>query len=363
MERIEVQDMTISQGEVRMLNEILHSPVTRVHEPGQPKITFHQPQACVLSDPPMLCNNNQTFHTYQALQCNLQKNSCGLNNGNNGVTPQNTEYVVNEMTPKYVSNVLNNGISERTMNEEFSNYQNSARQPMYQTTCPRPYQHNMYSEVQSANTTYKQVDDSSRSLPPISSTPLVHPWPYGHQRYDTSNALRNQQYHLLQPTNGLSSGDLHTSNVQQYQYTSNFQQVPQTMNRQVPYTQPPYQYTMHDHYNPSLHSTSSPSKSTNDISMESPVYQSETLKKPPRTCKFADCMKTIQRHGLCHKHGGIRKCTKEGCTRKDRGEGFCVAHGGGKRCAHQGCEKVVRRGVYCLHHSTPSTTSSIIRAA
>ncbi|KAF0695838.1 Aste57867_13358 [Aphanomyces stellatus] len=74
-------------------------------------------------------------------------------------------------------------------------------------------------------------------------------------------------------------------------------------------------------------------------------------KKPPRTCKFAQCMKTIQRHGLCHKHGGVRRCTKDGCTRKDRGEGYCVAHGGGKRCAVGGCEKVVRRGTYCLHHT------------
>ncbi|KAF0731127.1 hypothetical protein Ae201684P_011732 [Aphanomyces euteiches] len=92
------------------------------------------------------------------------------------------------------------------------------------------------------------------------------------------------------------------------------------------------------------------------VTMLPVVLDRKVDKKPPRTCKFAQCTKSIQRNGLCHKHGGVRQCTKEGCTRKDRGEGYCVAHGGGKRCAINGCEKVVRRGIFCMHH-TPEPSS------
>lgn len=82
--------------------------------------------------------------------------------------------------------------------------------------------------------------------------------------------------------------------------------------------------------------------------------------KHSRTCKFANCTKSIQKFGLCHKHGGKRFCQVEGCTKKDRGEGYCVTHGGGKRCSLPDCTRVVRRGQLCAAHTTRRASTSML---
>lgn len=117
-------------------------------------------------------------------------------------------------------------------------------------------------------------------------------------------------------------------------------------------------------------STTTPSLLMNNLPLPSPVHiefdmknastKTEKISKPPkkecntskyiRTCRKEGCTKSVQKYGLCHKHGGRRTCKYRDCDKKDRGNGFCVSHGGGKRCGIPTCSRVVRRSDLCATH-------------
>jgi hypothetical protein len=60
----------------------------------------------------------------------------------------------------------------------------------------------------------------------------------------------------------------------------------------------------------------------------------------------------IGRLQLCRKHGGGRRCEREGCDKSAAGKTYlCVRHGGGTRCLANGCPNVIQgASFFCKIH-------------
>ncbi|EQC31777.1 hypothetical protein SDRG_10566 [Saprolegnia diclina VS20] len=317
--------LVISQGEVRMLNEILHSPVAR-HRPSR-----RYAHMCQLSEPP----------------------------------PQHVTEVPTPYEPpsQYdIGFITNNDASRTQHHHTYGTKETEARAVSYSSPSPCTALSAMY-----ASSGYKPVESPrAPATSDVHTTWTSYGTPPQHRHEQSRDSSTHGQGYELSPVQALVPPSFGTlSYMPTYLPGTNIQYQHNYTSISRPYSYAPPAETTPYHCLPPAPLPPTP------IMVASPSIQATTsdelqdnAKKPPRTCKYANCMKTIQRHGLCHKHGGVRKCTKEGCSRKDRGEGFCVAHGGGKRCAHDSCEKVVRRGLYCMHHSVPTAAAgNSIRAA
>ncbi|KDO16368.1 hypothetical protein SPRG_18104, partial [Saprolegnia parasitica CBS 223.65] len=246
-----VASLAISQGEVRMLNEILHSPVAR-HRPSH-----RYAQLCPLSDPPPQ-NVNELPTTY-------------------------------EPPPQYDIGFITNSDASRMQHPTYGAKETETRAVSYSSSSPCTPLGAMYANAPTPTTTYstssgyKPVDSprvqASVEVPASWSSygtpPQYHHEPRGLPQRGQGYELSPRPVQALVPP---SFGTL--SYMPTYLPGTNIQYQHNYSSISRPYGyQPPAETARNDE-------------------------QQDNTKKPPRTCKYANCMKTIQRHGLCHKHGG-----------------------------------------------------------
>jgi len=72
-----------------------------------------------------------------------------------------------------------------------------------------------------------------------------------------------------------------------------------------------------------------------------------------RRCQFEGCDKSAAvPTDFCKRHGGGKRCQAEGCTKSAQGStNYCKGHGGGRRCLYEGCLKSAADSTeFCKRH-------------
>ncbi|ETV83654.1 hypothetical protein H257_04336, partial [Aphanomyces astaci] len=308
------QPLSITPGDVHILNELLHSPVARRHHQHHPLHLIAQTpvRPSLPVTPDLVVAPPKFAHVPPYRQ---------LVNSNNSA---------DDWAPHTEDRVLQSDTQDNS--SQAPHYVYPLRTPTHD--CVQP------TTMSSDRAFFHHINNHSAQF----QCSQEHPWIYESQstRNRSPAVYYDGQGELPRQVGGIS---------RHAEFALPFA-LPHLRHH---HTQLPEQ--CHRMYLPSSSLVSLPPQISAPTSHDDP----DDMRKPPRTCKVSKCMKTIQRHGLCHKHGGVRRCINHGCMRKDRGEGYCVTHGGGKRCVVDGCGKVVRRGAFCLQHTAP--TSPIVSSS